>query len=259
MALSSPLIMSRAEPFFFPGGSNGVLLIHGFTGTPFEMRGPGEYLASQGHTVLGIRLAGHATHPEDLARARWRDWMASVEDGYNLIKPSVERIFLMGLSLGGALSLITASRFPVAGVITMSTPFVLSTDPRLRYVRILSKLMPRLPKGSPDWRNPQAAKDHVAYAYTPTRAVAEVIDTLDEMRACLPAVKAPVLLVHSKADRTALPESMPRIYAALGSADKQMLWVENSGHNIPREPDRQVVFEAAAKFIDRLGIKKGQS
>jgi carboxylesterase len=235
MAVSSPLIMSRAEPFFFPGGPNGVLLIHGFTGTPFEMRAPAEYLASQGHTVLAIRLAGHATQPEDLARARMRDWLASVEDGLCLLKPSVERIFLMGLSLGGVLSLITAARFPLAGAITMSTPYQLS-----------------VPKSPPDWRNPHAAKDHVAYADTPTLAVIQVLEALALMRTSLPEVKIPVLLVHSKADQTALPESMPRIFAALGSADKHMLWVENSGHNIPREPDRQVVFAAAAQFIHRL-------
>jgi carboxylesterase len=249
MAINSPLTIPTAEPFFFPGGPTGVLLVHGFTGSPFEMRNPGEYLASQGHTVLAVRLAGHATQAGDMAHVRWREWLASVEDGLNLLKGSVKRTFIMGLSLGGALALVAASYIPVAGVITMSTPIALPDDPRLRYIRIISKFMPRLPKGAPDWHNPQAAQDHIEYPYTPTIAIAELDDLLKVMRASLPAVKAPVLSVQSHADHSIPPDSMPRIHAALGSQEKQTLWVENSGHNIPREPDRQIVFEAAGQFI----------
>ena len=255
MAITAPLTIPTAEPFFIPGGPTGVLLVHGFTGSPFEMRNPGEYLASQGHTILAVRLAGHATQPEDMARVRWREWLASVEDGLNLLKGSVQRTFVMGLSLGGALALIAASYTPVAGVITMSTPYSLPDDPRLRYVRPLSRLMPRLPKGTPDWHNPEAAKDHIEYPYTPTIAIAELDDLLKVMRASLPAVKAPVLSIHSHGDHSIPSDSMARIHAALGSHDKQTLWVENSGHNIPREPDRQLVFEAAAQFIHRLTEK----
>src|SRR3974377_2317290 len=94
-----------AEPFFFPGGPTGCLLVHGFTGAPKEMRWLGEYLAGQGHTVLGVRLAAHATRPEDMHRASWQDWVASVEDGWNLLcsaicrtdSPEPARMFIMGL------------------------------------------------------------------------------------------------------------------------------------------------------------------
>ncbi len=74
--MSYPRLIPTAEPFVFPGGPVGCLLVHGFTGTPKEMRWLGEYLAGQGHTVLGVRLAGHATQPEDMIRARWWDWAA---------------------------------------------------------------------------------------------------------------------------------------------------------------------------------------
>ena len=79
-------IIPGAEPFFFPGGSTGCLLVHGFTGTPKEMRAMGEYLHQRGFSVLGVRLTGHATRPEDLQRARWQDWLLSVEDGWQLLK-----------------------------------------------------------------------------------------------------------------------------------------------------------------------------
>jgi carboxylesterase len=256
MADTSPLTMHAAEPFFFPGSATGVLLVHGFTGTPFEMRWAGEYLARQGYTVLAVRLAGHATRLEDLARTRWSDWLASVEDGLNLIKGAAEHIFLMGLSLGGVLSLITASRFPVAGVITMSTPYDLPHDPRLPFVRPLSLLIPKIPKGAPDWHNPQAALDHIEYPYNPTRAIAELNDLLKVLRACLSDVQVPALLVHSRADQGIVPENAEQIYAALGSVDKKIMWVENSGHNIPREPDREAVFAAADAFIQRCLVQR---
>ena len=117
------MIIPSAEPFYFPGNKTGCLLVHGFTGAPKEMRWMGEYLAEEGFSVLGVRLAGHATKPEDMIRTRYTDWMHSVEDGYHLLKGTVDRVFLIGLSMGGALSLLMASKLDVSGVFVMSAPY----------------------------------------------------------------------------------------------------------------------------------------
>ncbi len=126
-------IIATAEPFFFPGkGANakiGCLVTHGFTGAPKEMRWLGEYLNRQGYTVCGIRLNGHATKPEDMIRSHWQDWLLSVEDGYNLLRSCTDQVFLLGLSMGGVLSLTAASRLPVRGVVAMSTPYQLPDRP----------------------------------------------------------------------------------------------------------------------------------
>lgn len=243
------MIIPTAEPFFFPGGPIGCLLVHGFTGSPKEMRWMGEYLAEQGYTVLGVRLAGHATQPEDMLHCRWRDWLASVEDGYNLLRGVSDEIFVMGLSMGGVLSLLFASQQPLAGVVAMSTPYALPPDPLLPYLRWLHHIRPRLEKGPPDWHNPDAAQDHVAYPYYPTRAIIELNELLAEMRAALPAIKTPTLLIHSRQDHGVAPENMEHIYAGLGCADKQMVWLENSSHVITREPERLSVFGAAHQFV----------
>lgn len=244
-----PQTLSTAEPFFLPGNHTGCLLVHGLTGTPKEMRWMGDSLHDQGLTVLGIRLAGHATCPADLARTRWQDWMASVEDGLNLLHSCCDQVFIAGLSLGGVLTLLAAAHLPVNGAIAMSTPFSLPADWRLKLVRLLKYIQPRVEKGPPDWHNLAAASDHVDYPYYPTAAIAELRDILAEMRAALPAIRVPVLLVHSRNDRGVEPASMNRIYDALGSADKHLLWVENSGHVVTRESDRQLVFKAAGQFI----------
>ena len=255
-------IIPTAEPFFFPGGSTGCLLIHGFTGTPKEMRPMGEYIAAMGHTVLGIRLAGHATRPEDMLRVRWQDWLACVEDGWHLLHSAVGSgpIFLIGLSMGGMLSLVFASRrfarrCPIAGLVAMSTPYALRSDWRLPFVEILRWIMPAVPKGPPDWRNLEAAREHIDYPYYPTRAIAELRDLLAEMRRLLPEVEAPTFLVHSRQDLgggSFDPDSMQKIYDRLGTKDKRMLWVDDCGHVITCEPKKELVFQAAVDFMDRV-------
>src|ERR1700690_3229103 len=113
-------IIPTAEPFLFPGSRTGCLLIHGFTGAPKEMRTMGEYLNQQNHySCLGVRLNGHATQPEDMIRSNWSDWTASVEDGYHLLRGACDRIYLVGLSMGGVLSLLMSTRLDVAGVVAM--------------------------------------------------------------------------------------------------------------------------------------------
>ena len=121
-------IITTAEPFFLLGSRTGILLIHGFTGTPKEMRWMGEYLNRElGFTCLGVRLTGHGTRPKDMVRSRWTDWTVSVEDGYNLLSGITDSIYLVGLSMGGALSLLMSTWFEqhVKGVVTMSAPYEL--------------------------------------------------------------------------------------------------------------------------------------
>ena len=246
------MIIPTAEPFLLPGNRTGCLLIHGFTGAPKEMRWMGEYLGNLGYTVLGLRLAGHATQPDDLPRMQWRDWLCSVEDGYYLLKGCMDKVFVIGLSMGGILSLLFASQHPVSGVVAMSTPYALPNDPRLPFLRMISIVMPRMKKGPSDWHNPDAESDHVEYPYIPTRAIIQLRDLLGEMRSALPRVKAPVLLIHSRQDTGVAPHNAEQILSALGSTDKQLFWVENSGHVIPREPDRLLAFKAADDFIRRV-------
>jgi carboxylesterase len=245
-------IIPTAEPFFFPGGKTGCLLVHGFTGAPKEMRWLGEYLAEQGHTVLGIRLPGHATRPEDLRRTRWQDWLAAVEDGWHLLRGAATQTFTLGLSMGGALALLFASYFPVAGVVAMSTPYELPRDPRLPFLKWFHWILRGAPKGEPDWQIPAREDDHVHYPFYPTRSILELKDLLAEMRAQLPHLSAPTLLMHARQDKGIEANNMTNIYARLGSPDKQMLWFDNSGHVLVRDGAKDAVFQAAGDFIRRV-------
>jgi len=254
------MIMPGAETFFFPGGKVGCLLTHGFTATPQEMRELGEHLATQGHTVLGIRLFGHGTRLEDMARSRWPDWLASVEDGYHLLRGWCDQIVVMGLSTGGCLSLIMASELPVDGIVTLSTPYQLPPIPYLKQLYptlpALSTLLPAIHKGPPDWKDMEAAKSRVQYDAYPLRSVYEFGAMLEEMRPRLSKITAPALLIHSLEDDFILPVDLQHIYDSLGSTEKRMVHVQNSNHIITCDAAREDVFRETGSFVAQL-VKHG--
>lgn len=253
-----PIIIPTAEPFFFPGkpGQPGCLLIHGFTGAPKEMRWMGEYLSQQGYPSLGVRLAGHATRPEDMIRSRYTDWMASVEDGYHLLSGITNRVYLIGLSMGGILSLLMSTKLDVAGVVTMSTPYRSPRDQPAWAMKIVSKFFKYQPKSKDDpsdtWFDKAAFAEHVSYPQNPVRSGAEFQLLAAEMRAALPEVSVPVLLIHSRNDTYILPENMENIYANLGTSDKNKLYITEAGHVVTRDAAKAQVFEAASEFIRRI-------
>jgi carboxylesterase len=246
------------EPFFFPGGRTGILLIHGFTGTPKEMRWMGEYLNRElGFTCLGVRLSGHATRPKDMVRSRWTDWTASVEDGYNLLRGAADEIYFVGLSMGGALSLLMSTRLQVKGIVTMSAPYELPSKYPAWQIQLYSYFRTYLPKskGKPGagWFDMQAFQSHISYPLNPIRSAAELEVLLTKMRAALPKVNVPVCMIHSKDDDYVLPENMEQIYAGLvNAADKTKHYVAGSGHVVTRDAARGQVFEIARDFIKRV-------
>lgn len=250
------IVQPRGEPFFHAGGRVGCLLVHGFPGAPEEMRWLGEHLAGKGFSVLGVRLFGHATRPTDLRHARWRDWVANVEDGYHLLRGACDRVVLMGLSLGGALSLLFAGDWPVDGVVAMSTPFRIP-DPRFPYLRPLLPLISlfwrnRSTGEASDWVDREAEKINLHYPYHPVKTIAEVDAILRRMRAALLHIHAPALLIHSKNDGAVPVDHARAIFDHLASPQKELLLVERSGHNLPRDAERERVFEAAERFAARF-------
>lgn len=258
--MTAPFLFPKGEPFLIPGSRCGCLLIHGFTGAANEMRPLGNQLAAaHGHSVLGIRLTGHATSMQDLTRTRWRDWVASVEDGLHLLRGMADRVYLLGHSMGGVLALYAAAHYPLDGVITMATPYQLKQDWRLNIAEYLSPFIPGVRKGSPAWEQEHAANQEASYVRYPTRAIAEFRDLLAAMRGALPNVTAPALIMHSKEDRSAPFESLEQISSRLGSQTKETLAIEKGGHMIVVNEASPLVFKTAARFIEKLEQASDQS
>ena len=241
--------MRGGEPFFLEaGGNTACLLLHGFTSTPQEMRRLGAELHASGLTVLAPLLAGHGTDVRDLRATTYHDWQQSALEGWTTLKQSYGNVFAIGLSLGGTLALDLAIRVNLSGVVTMAAPMMLDT--RLLWMARLGKyLLPYRRKGASHLLDAQALAERVSYDHTPTASQEQALLLFRELWPRLPEITAPVLLMHSRHDQTVEPQNMPRIYERLGSADKRMLWLENSGHIVTEDLDRELVYDAIRTFV----------
>lgn len=203
-------------PFYFPGNRVGCLLIHGFSGSPSEMRFMGERLAKAGWTVLGILLSGHGTTPEQMAKTSWEDWAEDAEAGVRKLRKSCDTVIGIGLSMGGLLALHLATLGLIDGIVTMNAPMVLA-DRRTRYVRLISL----------------------------NRAIRQV-------RRKLYAIKCPALLMQSMKDHTVNPVSVKIIKKKIQQVrPTELLW-ENSGHILTLGAEREEVVLRVQDFLRRF-------
>ncbi len=250
-----PTYLPNAEPFFFKGTRTGCLLIHGFTGTPYEMRGLGTWLSTNfGYTVFGPALAGHATHHAHMARTTWEDWYASVNEAYRELASQCDQVFAIGLSLGGSLVFHLAAHEPLDGVISIAAP-IQANPPQAKWFRVfpfLFHLVPYIRKNSSndDTWDSSVREKHPSYDRVSTRAAHSlIVGLLPHLRGDLGQIRAPALLIHARADRTVPLESMPFIFERLGSTDKKMIELERGGHLVLEDFAKDAAFRAIADFI----------
>ena len=242
-------IMKGAEPFLLPGGERGVLLVHGFTGSPSEMRLLGNYLNDIGYTVFAPRLAGHGSSPEDMAKTSWPQWYSSVEDAYILLSGLCSEIDVVGLSMGGLLSLKLSSEYPVNRVVSLSAPIYIADNrlPMLPLYRLVRSYAPKRRRRFYDIDEIYS----VCYDRTPLNCLQSLIELIKDVDQLLPTLLNPTLIVQSRNDHTVRPKSAKHIYDRIGSRYKQLIWLEDSGHIVTLDLEREQVFEVIADFLRR--------
>jgi carboxylesterase len=204
--------------------------------------------------VLAIRLFGHATRLDDLARARWQDWLAGVEDGWHYLNRQCDQIFAIGLSLGGLLALLLSQHHRLAGVVAMSTPYNPPPAAVRLYplLRLLGLLVRAIPKGRPDWVDRDAFRDRVQYLAYSLQAVAAVVEATQALQQTLPQLTTPTRLIHSRNDRFVGADNPVAILKSLGAEDKSLHWLDRSSHVVTCDVERAAVLAEIQAFITRL-------
>jgi carboxylesterase len=234
--------------------------VHGFTATPEEMRPLGEALAARGFPVLAVRLAGHATDVADLARTRWRDWFASVEEGHARLRQAHRRVAALGMSMGALLALHLAAARPaeVAALVCCGTPLRLR-DPRLRWLPVAARIpwaarrWALIPKDDgPDIADPVARAASRSYRAMPLPALVELLRLQAVVRRETRRVTQPALLLHGRLDRSVPLDNLERLRRALGSRRVETRVLERSGHVVTVDHDRDEVARLAAGFLARV-------
>ena len=217
----------------------GVLLLHGFLSSPAELEAFGRKVHTEGHTVLGVRLAGHGTSPWDLQQRHWEEWLASVQRGYDILALHVQKVLVVGFSAGGALALIMASRKPanLVGIASVATPYYLQ-DKNAAFAPLLDGVNRLVEKvsgkgGVVPFRTNSPAYPEINYHSIPVSAVHQLVDMISVMRKALPEVTYPVTIIQGDADTVAKPESGTHIHDELKNCPRKSLhWIPGGEHGL---------------------------
>ncbi len=251
-------VLRGAEPFELTGDNGrAVLLIHGFSSSPREMRALGERLHEAGFTVKGIRLKGHGTTPQDLRGARWEDWYAQTEAAFRELREGHEEVSAVGFSLGGALALHLAAREELERVTGLGTHLGLTHKwyyvvPLEWHVLGLGRLLPYINK-SDRWikvNDRSQVAGHIAYSRLPSRAVRSLLSLARRVRREASRIEEPLLIIHARGDDVASIKAARRFYESAASAEKRFVTLERSNHLITLDFEKEQVFAEVAAFLN---------
>jgi carboxylesterase len=252
----SPLFLRHGD-----GEVRGVLCLHGFTGTPFEVRPLAEALAGRGFTVSVPALAGHCGTVEDLARTRWPDWLASAEGALDELVRTVggARVAVVGFSLGGLLALRLARlrAEQIAALVVMAAPLRLRPY-QARVVRILARLPALLRRGpfravpklrGYDLVDEEMRMQNPALTAMPVVGLASLLELAGVVRRDLADIRTPTLVVHGERDRTVPLQDSLELVGSLGAPVVERLFLPRSGHLVAIDLDRSALVEAVSRFV----------
>ena len=253
--------------FFYPGGAEAVLLIHGLTGTPTEMRFIGKALAEAGYTVYGMQLAGHCGSEANLLHTSWHDWYASVEAAYDELARHHDTIFAAGLSMGAVLALHLASRRPVKGIALYSTTLRYDgwSVPRFRFLLPLVLKSPlgrryrfveSFPYGIKDTRlrnvvvaGMTAGESAAAGNLGMTgQSLLELHTLVSVVKREMPQIATPTLVLHAREDDVTSVRNAEYVERRLAGPVTKVL-LDDCYHMITVDRQRRLVAEETVRFF----------
>ena len=228
----------------------GVVLVHGYTGSPSSMRPWAEYLNQQGYTVRVPLLPGHGTKPEDLSEIKWQQWPEKIESELDELRKNCTKIFICGFSMGGGTTLHVATKRSdkIAGIILVNPmihlPFI---GTKLAY--LLSRIKKYRSSAGDDIKRPGVTQG--GYEVMSTEGIYQILQMLKYTRANLHRVSVPMQLFHSVDDHTLPVSNTEIVMERVGSLSKERIELTNSFHVATLDYDAEVIFENSRMFIER--------
>lgn len=241
---------SATQPFSHDGGSTGVVLCHGFTGSPASMRPWAEFLARHGHTVRLPLLPGHGTTWQDMNRTSWQQWYAAVDAAYRELAARCDRVFVVGLSMGGTLTLRLAQHHPEVSGIVLVNAAVKTDDPRAPFAKVLQYLLPSLPGIGNDIKKP--GMNEYCYDRLPVRAFVQLQELWKIVHRELPLIRQPALIFSSVEDHAVEPSNSTLVAEQITSPDKTFVQLYESYHVATLDYDAESIFQQSLQFFERL-------
>ncbi|AGB40735.1 esterase/lipase [Halobacteroides halobius DSM 5150] len=234
-----------AKPFFWEAGNKACLIIHGFTGTPAHMRQLGEFLYQKGdYTVSGILLPGHGTSMEDMEESTWRDWLQAAREEYERLDQAYDQVYVMGLSMGGALTLLLAEEYNVDKIIPIAAPIKIFD--KKAYLAPILKYFKRFEH----WEESEEKdKYDIGYLGMPVKSIQDLLKLMRLAKQDLGQIDSPALIVQSYQDETVKPISAKLIYDGIMSLDKEIMWLERSGHVCTLGPEKDQIHKKILNFL----------
>jgi len=243
------------QPFKFPG-TNGraVLLIHGWTSTPYEVRRLGVYLNENGYTVHGPMLKGHGTVPKDLENVKWSDWLDDIERVYDELKRTHDKVYVAGTSIGANLAALLAIKRPdISGLVLMAMPYKVSLERTVIFLARINKFFRKYNKKfyPPTFGLSTTITRLISYQTYPIESALETFRLVQHTRGIISQVTAPCLLMQSTSDHVVSRNSLEKIYAGIGSKVKEKIYINRAYHTFISDIKNEGVFEDILGFINR--------
>ena len=253
----APALLPGAEPFTAGGGRVGVLLSHGFTGSPASMTPWAKHLAAAGYSVSVPRLPGHGTTWQDMNRTRWEHWYTELDLALTELKKTCDHVAVAGLSMGGALALRLAEQRPDdVDALVLVNPAVKIKRFDAKLVPALQWLIPSMPGIGNDIKKP--GQDEVGYDRTPLKALASQFVMWRDVRANLAKVTQPLLMFRSDEDHVVDELSQGVILDGVSSEVAELVPLHDSFHVATLDNDAQLIFDRSAAFIaEHVGVTGG--
>ncbi|MDQ3055770.1 MAG: alpha/beta fold hydrolase [Actinomycetota bacterium] len=249
-------VLAGAQPFAFDGGPIGILLIHGFTGTPQSLRPWGEHLAGRGFSISCPRLPGHGTVLADMNATRWPDWYAAAERAFEDLHGRCTEVFAAGLSMGGTLALRLAEQHGerLSGLVLVN-PSLGTERKDLALLKMLAKLLPSWKGVSNDIK--KAGARELAYPRIPLKAAVSLQDLWATTAGDLAKVDVPILTFRSTEDHVVEPLSGRLLLDGVRSTDVTEKLLHNSYHVATLDNDADQIFaDSAAWILDHAGVQR---